>query len=117
MAEWLFDSRGRPRIIAAGECFRSHLGKIIGWVHDGSAYSLRGRHLGWYEDGVLYDRKNRAVGLTYGATGWLPFRPGLSGTPGMPGFSGEPGWPGFAGAPGRPGLGGWSDIPLKAFFG
>lgn len=116
MAEWLFDPNGIPRIIVDGNCFRSALGRVIGWVQAQSAYSLGGSHLGWYEDGVLYDRKNRTVGFCYGATGHVPSRPGLTGTPGMPGFAAAPGLPGLAATPSRPGYGDWSDTDLENFF-
>lgn len=116
MAEWLFDPNGIPRIIVDGNCFRSAHGRVIGWGHSQSAYSLGGSHLGWYEDGVLYDRKNRTVGFCYGATGHVPSRPPLTGTPDMPGFAAAPVLPSLAGAPGRPGYGGWSEMDLENFF-
>lgn len=116
MAEWIFDRHGRPQIIMDKDCFRSARGAVIGWIHANSAYSLQGAHRGWYEAGVLYDERNRAIGFSAFATGHLPSRPGLAGTPGMPGFAGRPGRPGFAGVPGRPGYGGWSDNELERLF-
>lgn len=116
MSEWLFDKHGRPKVIVDGDCFRSAVGRVIGWINGNSVYSLSGSHLGWYEGGVLYDAGNRAIGFLSEATGYLPSRPGLSGVPGMPGFSGVPGRPGLSGVPGRPGYGGWSPEELETFF-
>ncbi|MCT7473463.1 hypothetical protein N5T11_09710 [Aliarcobacter cryaerophilus] len=79
-------------------------------------YSLQGRHIGWFEDGVLYDNQNKALGFLRNSTGYLPSRPGMSGTPGMPGFSGRPGRPGLSGTPGKPGRSGWSSNDLANYF-
>jgi len=116
MAEWLFDRNGRPQIIEDGDCFRSADGRVVGWISGTGAYSLSGRHVAWYEKRVLYDASNFALGFCAGATGFLPSRPGLSGTPDMPGFEGRPGRPGLPRVSGRPGIGGWSHIRLDRFF-
>jgi hypothetical protein len=116
MAEWLFDRNGRPQIIEDSDCFRSADGRVIGWIIGNGAHALSGRHVAWYENGVLYDGSNLPIGFRSGATGYLPWRPGLSETPGIPGFAARPGRPGVAGVPGRPGFGGWSHIRLDRFF-
>ncbi len=116
MAEWLFDRNGSPQIIEDSDCFRSAEGRVIGWIGPNGAYSLSGRHVAWYEDGILYDGNNHAIGFRSGAIGYLPSRPGLSGTPGMPGFAGRPHRPGLSIVPDRPGFGGWSHIRLSRFF-
>jgi hypothetical protein len=116
MAHWLFDKAGQPTIILDDDKLRSSRGMVVGWINGVDVYSMRGSHLGWLEDGVLYDRRNRALAFRADATGHLPSRPGLAGTPGMPGFSGVPGRPGLSGIPGRPGFGGWSDEDLATYF-
>jgi hypothetical protein len=116
MAKWLFDRHGSPRLILDDDCVRDASGHVVGWVDSNGLFSIKGRHVGWAEGGVLYDIRNRALGFTDGASGYLPYRPGTSGTPGMPGFSGCPGRPGLSGMCGRPGFGGWSDSSLDGYF-
>src|SRR5262249_1157408 len=83
------------RLARTGTGFRSADGRVVGWISGNGAYSLPGRHVAWYENGVLYDGSNLASGFCANATGYLPSRPGLRGTPGMPGFAGRPGRPGL----------------------
>lgn len=116
MAKWLFDRHGSPRLILDDDCVRDASGHVVGWVDSNGLFSIKGRHVGRAEGGVLYDIRNRALGFTDGASGYLPYRPGTSGTPGMPGFSGCPGRPGLSGMCGRPGFGGWSDSSLDGYF-
>ncbi|WP_370575331.1 MULTISPECIES: 4-fold beta flower protein [Serratia] len=112
----MFDRNGRPTLIHDNECVRSRAGAVIAWINGDNVYSLRGQHVGWFEGGVLYDNQNKALGFLSNSTGYLPSRPGLSGTPGMPGMSGTPGRPGFSGVPGKPGRGGWSSQSLATYF-
>jgi hypothetical protein len=99
---WLFNRSGHPQLFLHGDVFVSNGGKILGWSVGNSVYSLSGHHLGWYEDGVLYDGQNRPLAFTSDSTGYIPYRPGLSGVPGTPGIPGIPGRPGLSGVPGRP---------------
>jgi hypothetical protein len=117
MAEWLFDRRGRPRIIFDEDNIRSARGKVIAWISGNSVYSLQGRHLGWFEGGVVFDSRNCPIAFSCNRTGSLPSVPGIGGTPGMPGFAGVPGRPGLAGTPGRPSQGGWSQLDIEDYFG
>jgi 4-fold beta-flower domain-containing protein len=116
MAQWLFDKAGQAMLILDDDRLRSSRGAVVGWINNTDAHSIRGAHVGWFHGGVLYDRKNRVLGFLANATGSLPSRPCLSGTPGMPGFPGVPGRPGLSGTPGRPGFGGWSDETLATYF-
>lgn len=116
MAEWLFDRNGRARLLKDGDCFRNDRGSVVAWISGINVYCLGGQHVGWFDGGVLYDSKNRALGFGRDATGYLPYRPGLAGVPGIPGFAGRLGRPGFSGAPGQPGFGGWSDKDLSGYF-
>jgi hypothetical protein len=116
MIEWMFGRNGQATILFEGKRLRNRRGQVCAWIHDGSVYSLHGRHMGWFEKGVLYDSGNHALGFLVNATGYLPSRPGLGGLPGIPGLAGIPGTPGFSGVPGRPGFGGWSDEDLSTYF-
>jgi len=117
MAEWIFDRHGQPQIIVDGDCFRSADGKVVGWISGNAAFSLSGRRVACYENGVLYDGSSFAIGFRAGATGYLPSRPRLSGSPqGMPGFAGRPRRPDLSRVPGGPGFRGWSHIRLNRFF-
>lgn len=59
-------------------------------------------------------QKIKLLHLNY--TGYLPYQPGIGGTPGTPGIPGTPGRPGFSGTPGRPGYGGWSSSNIEDYF-
>ena len=69
----------------------------------------------------LYNKNGQAELFTYddrliSKTGYLPYQPGIGGTPGTPGIPGTPGRPGFSGTPGRPGYGGWSSSNIEDYF-
>jgi hypothetical protein len=116
MAEWLYDKSGTPRLIVDTDCIRDSRGIVIAWVHGNGLFSMRGQHVGWFERGVAYDRNNNVLGFVPTADGYLPYRPGIAGAPGMPGFAGRPGRPGLSGMFGRPGCGGWSATSLHGYF-
>lgn len=109
MSSWMFNRHGKPVVIYDVTNIRDPRGRLIAWISGSNVYSLQARHIGWFDGGVIYDSKNKALVFLSNATGHLPYRPAMSGTPGLPGLSGIPGRPGFPGAPGRPGFSGWSD--------
>lgn len=90
---------------------------MVGWLHGGSVFSLKGRHIGWFQDGVVFDSSNRVMAFSRSQSArGIPSIPGIGGSPGLPGFAGVPGRPGFAGVPGRPGDGGWSQHDAEDYF-
>jgi hypothetical protein len=116
MTNWIYDRAGQPTLILDEDCIRNSNGQVIGWLNNPSVYNLNGQHLGWFEEGILTDSSNAVIGFTKDHTGWLPYKPGLAGTPGTPGFAGLPGRPGLAGTPGKPGRSGWSSADLNKIF-
>ena len=67
-------------------------------------------------DDRLISKTGKALAFKLNYTGYLPYQPGIGGTPGTPGIPGTPGRPGFSGTPGRPGYGGWSSSNIEDYF-
>jgi len=115
--DWLYDCHGQASLFLYGDRLISHHGENLAWVLGDHVYAINsGRHLGWFEKGILYDSSNRVLAFMRDATGHLPSRPGLCGTPGTPGIPGRPGTPGLSGIPGRPGYSGWSSQSVDGYF-
>ena len=115
--EWLYNKNGQAELFTYDDRLISKTGKNLAWIYNGNIYNIKnGKHIGWYENGVLYDSKNRALAFKLNYTGYLPYQPGIGGTPGTPGIPGTPGRPGFSGTPGRPGYGGWSSSNIEDYF-
>ena len=116
--DWLYDKNGNAELFIYGNRFISKRGENLGWLYNGKIYGLKnGHHLGWFEDGVIYDLNNCVFAFLRDASGHLPYRPGLSGTPGIPGIPGSPGIPGFSGTYARPAYSSrWSTLTIKDFF-
>lgn len=116
MANWIFNRNGIATAIDCGDAIYDRTGRFRIWIYGKNLYNMYGYHIGWTESGVFYDSQNRILGFTQNCTGYLPSRPGISGTPAIPGLSGRPGKPGFSGEPGRPGYSGWSSYLLEDYI-
>lgn len=72
----LYDSKGRPTAyLEDGAHIYTFPGVPVAYVHEGSVYSLEGRHLGWFAKGWVRDNHGRCVFFTDIAEGNGPQQP------------------------------------------